>query len=102
MASLCAWSAALAFRLRRVDGEDYSEHKVVLGTHTADNEQNMLIVAKVRLPNEDAEIDARKYDEQEGGTARVQMPQARTPSTTLDCLAQSWAAMEALSGRWRR
>jgi hypothetical protein len=25
------------------------------------------MVVKVRLPNEDAEIDARKYDDQQGG-----------------------------------
>ena len=40
---------------------------MVLGTHTADNEQNQLLVVKVRLPNDDAEIDARKYDEHKGG-----------------------------------
>ena len=53
--------------LCRVADKDYSEHHMVLGTHTADNEQNQLLIVKVRLPNEDAEIDARKYDEHKGG-----------------------------------
>ena len=44
--------------------KDYSVHRVVLGTHTNDGEQNYLMIAEARLPNEDAEIDARKYDDE--------------------------------------
>ena len=57
----------LILSLCSVEGKDYAEHKMVLGTHTADNEPNYLMIATVRLPNEDAEIDARKYDEERGG-----------------------------------
>jgi len=46
---------------------------MVLGTHTAENEQNTLMVVKIRLPNEDAEIDARKYDDQQGGAKTIQI-----------------------------
>ncbi|CAH0492844.1 unnamed protein product [Peronospora farinosa] len=45
-------------------GDDFSVHKLLLGTHTSGAEQNYLMVAEVRLPLEDTEIDARKYDEE--------------------------------------
>ena len=56
------------------DCDDYSIHKMVIGTHTsplsaeqgAPNEQNHLIIAKVKLPNENTELDVRKYDDQRG------------------------------------
>lgn len=45
-------------------GADYSVQKLLLGTHTAGDEQNHLMVAEVRLPLDDTEIDARKYDDE--------------------------------------
>jgi len=42
-------------------GKDYSVQRLILGTHTSDNEQNHLMIAEVRLPLEETEIDARKY-----------------------------------------
>ena len=47
-------------------GADYAEHKLILGTHTED-EQNHLMLATVRLPTEDAVIDARSFDEEKLG-----------------------------------
>eukprot|EP01112_Ceratiomyxa_fruticulosa_P011726 TRINITY_DN3206_c0_g1_i1.p1 TRINITY_DN3206_c0_g1~~TRINITY_DN3206_c0_g1_i1.p1 ORF type:complete len:427 (-),score=104.55 TRINITY_DN3206_c0_g1_i1:103-1383(-) len=47
-------------------GREFSLHKLILGTHTSDQEQNFLMIAKVHLPNEDSPIDARKYDDQKG------------------------------------
>ena len=41
-------------------------HKVILGTHTSNSEQNYLMVANVTLPSSDAEIDARKYEDEKG------------------------------------
>jgi histone-binding protein RBBP4 len=41
-------------------------HKMVLGTHTSDSEPNYLMVAEVTLPSPEAEIDARKYDDERG------------------------------------
>lgn len=41
---------------------------MVLGTHTSGNEQNYLMVATTRIPHPEAEIDARKYDDEKGGT----------------------------------
>mmetsp|Transcript_3413 Transcript_3413/g.8002 ORF Transcript_3413/g.8002 Transcript_3413/m.8002 type:complete len:423 (-) Transcript_3413:214-1482(-) len=46
--------------------KDYSVQRLILGTHTSDNEQNHLMFAEVRLPLEDTEIDARKYEEKNG------------------------------------
>eukprot|EP00898_Chlorokybus_atmophyticus_P003487 jgi/Chlat1/4139/Chrsp269S03967 len=63
-------------------GKDYSVQKLILGTHTSDNEQNYLMLAEVQLPLEDAEVDVRGYDSDHGdhggfgaGAARVQVVQ---------------------------
>ncbi|KAJ9529641.1 hypothetical protein QJQ45_014414 [Haematococcus lacustris] len=46
------------------DGKDYSKQKMILGTHTSDNEQNYLMVAEVQLPLEDSELDPRQYEDE--------------------------------------
>eukprot|EP00468_Gymnochlora_sp_CCMP2014_P004642 CAMPEP_0167761934 /NCGR_PEP_ID=MMETSP0110_2-20121227/12460_1 /TAXON_ID=629695 /ORGANISM="Gymnochlora sp., Strain CCMP2014" /LENGTH=426 /DNA_ID=CAMNT_0007648697 /DNA_START=21 /DNA_END=1301 /DNA_ORIENTATION=- len=46
--------------------KDYSVQRLILGTHTSDNELNHLMFAEVRLPLPDTEIDARKYEEKQG------------------------------------
>ncbi|KAG8457071.1 hypothetical protein KFE25_001237 [Diacronema lutheri] len=45
-------------------GKDYSEQKLLLGTHTADSEPNFLCVASVRLPTDEAEVEGRTYDDE--------------------------------------
>lgn len=52
--------------LYRPEGKDYSVHRLILGTHTSD-EQNHLLIASVQLPNEDAQFDASHYDNEKGG-----------------------------------
>ncbi|KAK6930479.1 Histone-binding protein RBBP4, N-terminal, partial [Dillenia turbinata] len=47
-------------------GKDYSVQKMILGTHTSENEPNYLMLAQVQLPLEDAETDARQYDDDRG------------------------------------
>eukprot|EP01088_Endostelium_zonatum_P001121 TRINITY_DN11409_c0_g1_i1.p1 TRINITY_DN11409_c0_g1~~TRINITY_DN11409_c0_g1_i1.p1 ORF type:complete len:450 (-),score=114.22 TRINITY_DN11409_c0_g1_i1:53-1402(-) len=42
--------------------KNFTIQKLILGTHTSDAEQNYLMVAEVRLPNEDAIFDAKKYE----------------------------------------
>ncbi|KAM7470404.1 hypothetical protein LguiA_008587 [Lonicera macranthoides] len=44
-------------------GKDYSVQKMILGTHTFENEPNYLMLAQVQFPLEDAENDARHYDD---------------------------------------
>eukprot|EP01113_Clastostelium_recurvatum_P037383 TRINITY_DN5455_c1_g1_i1.p1 TRINITY_DN5455_c1_g1~~TRINITY_DN5455_c1_g1_i1.p1 ORF type:complete len:432 (+),score=112.60 TRINITY_DN5455_c1_g1_i1:70-1365(+) len=46
--------------------KDFAMHRMILGTHTSDQENNYLMLAKVFLPNEDTPLDARKYDEHKG------------------------------------
>lgn len=53
--------------LRRPEGKDYSIHRLILGTHTSD-EQNHLLIASVQLPNEDAQFDSSHYDNEKGGS----------------------------------
>ena len=52
--------------IQRVDGADYTTHRLILGTHTSD-EQNHLVIAKLLLPTDDANFDASKYDSDRGG-----------------------------------
>lgn len=49
----------------RPEGKDYSVHRLILGTHTSD-EQNHLLIASVQLPNEDATYDATHYESEKG------------------------------------
>ena len=44
------------------DGRD-SIHKLILGTHTSDNIQNHLILADIKLPLPEAEIVAKKFND---------------------------------------
>jgi len=46
------------------DGEDYSFHRLILGTRTSSNEQNYLMIASVQLPNENPQVSAPHYDNQ--------------------------------------
>ncbi|KAF0919771.1 hypothetical protein E2562_031467 [Oryza meyeriana var. granulata] len=43
-------------------GKDHSVQEMVLGTHTSDNEPNYLMLVQVQLLLDDAEADARHYD----------------------------------------
>lgn len=47
-------------------GGDYALHRLVLGTHTSD-EQNHLVIARVQIPNENAEFDNLHFDSEKGG-----------------------------------
>jgi histone-binding protein RBBP4 len=47
---------------------DYSIHKLVLGTHTSDQEPNFLMIAKVRLPNNESLADTTEYSVNTKGT----------------------------------
>ena len=40
-------------------------NRLILGTHTSD-EQNHLLIASVQLPNEDAQFDSSHYDNEKG------------------------------------
>jgi len=46
--------------------KDYTSHRLVLGTHTSEGDTNHLLIATVRMPAENARLDARKYDDERG------------------------------------
>lgn len=48
---------------------NYSKQRLVLGTHTSDNEQNYLMIAEVQLPLEDGEVAAAQGYAAERGEA---------------------------------
>ena len=79
--------------MRRPPNKDYSQQRLILGTHTSESEQNYLMIAEVRLPLEDTEIDARKYDEERGG--KTQHPSAgigsRCATFSARCLSMQTA-----------
>lgn len=54
----------------RQEGKDYAVHRLVLGTHTSD-EQNHLVIASVQIPNDDAQFDASHYDSEKGGLSYI-------------------------------
>lgn len=43
--------------------DKYVRERIILGTHTSGAEQNYLLIADVKMPSSDAEIDPRQYDE---------------------------------------
>ncbi|CAJ0962731.1 unnamed protein product, partial [Mesorhabditis belari] len=47
--------------VQKAEGQDYTTHRLILGTHTSD-EQNHLVIAKLLLPTDDAQFDGSKYD----------------------------------------
>lgn len=49
-------------------GQDYSLQKLILGTHTSQDEPNYLLVAHLQLPLQDSENDARQYDDDRSAT----------------------------------
>lgn len=49
-----------------IDNGKYTKQKLLLGTHTSDDDQNHLILAEVTLPTSESEVDASGYDEEAG------------------------------------
>ena len=51
------------------EDQEFSIQRMILGTHTAEGEQNHLMIVEVRLPLEDTELDVRSYaqDKPESG-----------------------------------
>jgi len=46
--------------------KDCTVQRLLLGTHTSNEEQNYLMIAEVHLPLDEAAIDSRKYEDQRG------------------------------------
>merc|ERR1719193_381479 len=50
---------------------DYTSQRLILGTHTGEGEQNHLMIAEVKMPKPEAEVEGRKFENQDeyGGYA---------------------------------
>eukprot|EP01103_Thecamoeba_quadrilineata_P016029 TRINITY_DN5241_c0_g1_i1.p1 TRINITY_DN5241_c0_g1~~TRINITY_DN5241_c0_g1_i1.p1 ORF type:complete len:419 (+),score=62.19 TRINITY_DN5241_c0_g1_i1:113-1258(+) len=62
-------------------GKDFSTQRLLLGTHTSDAEQNYLMIANVRLPHEDADLDLKQFDDQRGETSGFKSTSAKVEIT---------------------
>lgn len=51
----------------RPAGKSYTQHRLLLGTHTSGQDQDYLQIAQVQLPKRDIDLDDFKYDEDKGG-----------------------------------
>ena len=51
---------------RPEDGKDHTTHRLILGTHTSD-EQNHLVIACVQIPKDGAGNDSTQYESERGG-----------------------------------
>lgn len=52
------------------DNRDYTIHRLILGTHTSD-EQNHLIIAAIRIPKITCSDESMPYDGERGGKFRT-------------------------------
>jgi WD40 repeat protein len=52
--------------VERPPGKNYHIKRLLLGTHTSDEEQNYLQIAAVQLPNGETEVDAGQFNEETG------------------------------------
>ncbi|KAK4699009.1 histone-binding protein RBBP4, partial [Phenoliferia sp. Uapishka_3] len=47
--------------------KDYTVHRMLIGTHTSDNDNNYVQIATVHLPKPQSELNLEKYDDERGG-----------------------------------
>ncbi|KAJ2160904.1 Histone acetyltransferase type B subunit 2 [Coemansia sp. RSA 552] len=52
--------------IERPEGKDYTVQRLLLGTHTSDNEQNYLQIAQVQVPRDDVSPDQHKMNPDTG------------------------------------
>ncbi|KAJ1674115.1 Histone acetyltransferase type B subunit 2 [Spiromyces aspiralis] len=48
--------------LEKPEGKDYTIQRLLLGTHTSDNEQNYLKIAHIQMPRDDVSLEKRKLN----------------------------------------
>lgn len=53
--------------------KDYTIHRMLIGTHTSDNEKNLLQIAAVHLPKQNAELKEETYDDSRGGQSSTRV-----------------------------
>jgi len=62
---------AFSIHAPRPEGKDYTVQRMLIGTHTSDNDQNYLQIAQVQLPSDSTPIDTRKFDDERGGKETI-------------------------------
>ena len=69
MTTALDWPSLTVEWMPTVKGEGGNEHRLLMGTHTAEGEQNYLTVSSLKLPDSAAPVDAREYteDKEEAG-----------------------------------
>lgn len=67
--------------LRRPQGSDYAVHKLILGTQTSDGLGNALLIASVKLPKDEVDVDVSKFEE----SAQSELAGNRIGITTQIC-----------------
>jgi len=66
-------------------GADYSNQQLILGTQTADGTDNYLLIASVKLPKDEQEVDLSKYEESAQDANKGPGDQYRISVTTRIC-----------------
>jgi len=84
--ALCTFILLLvAAEKKEPPGKEYSVQRLLLGTHTSDNEQNYVMLADVQLPLEDAEIDSRQYEDEKAETGGFGASAGKVSAPALGC-----------------
>jgi hypothetical protein len=52
------------------DSKDFTAHRLILGTHTSD-EQNHLVIACVQIPKDGTTNDSTQYESERGGMMEI-------------------------------
>lgn len=47
--------------------KNYKTQRLLLGTHTSNDEPNYILIASIQLPKDNQDIDLRKYEESTNG-----------------------------------
>jgi hypothetical protein len=58
------------FYLRPDDSKDFTVHRLILGTHTSD-EQNHLVIACVQIPKDGTINESTQYESERGGRIEI-------------------------------
>lgn len=66
MSFFCFNTNKILILLSRPD-KNYKTQRLLLGTHTNDEDPNYIMIASVQLPNDNQDIDLRKYEESTNG-----------------------------------
>lgn len=80
----------------QLPGKEYSTQRLLLGTHTSNEESNAILIAEMRIPTPECEIDARMFGvEEHTATDDITLQQQRN-SATLNGKSAAASAPEVI------